>query len=82
MISFINFSVSIPAGIFSIKISLIEKITGIARIAIIITIINVNNGSIYFNQIFISFPFIESICGINLINKPDKTTIIDSNKTT
>jgi hypothetical protein len=44
--------------------------------------INVNNGSIYFNQVLISFPVSGSICGINSIIKPDETTMTDSSSTT
>ncbi len=81
-ISFINCCVSIPAGTFSINIALMEKITGIARMAIIKTMINVNDGSIYFNQTLISLPVTGSVYGTTLINKPDEATITDSKKTT
>jgi len=48
---------------------------------IMITIKSVNEGSIYFNHVFINSPVVRSLLGINLFNKPVKSTIDDSRRT-
>jgi len=47
----------------------------------IITINNVNDGSIYFNHTFTGSPVIGFLLGINLFNKPERSTMADSRRT-
>ncbi len=80
MIVLINWWVLIPAGTASTRIWPRDHITGIALIAIMITITNVRDGSIYCNHWLIGWPSL-FLLGINLFNKPESNTIDDSRRT-
>ncbi len=81
IIVWINWWVFIPAGTASTRIWPSDHITGITLIDIITTINNVNDGSIYFNHVFMISPVRWSLLGINLFNTPVKSTIDDSRRT-